>query len=187
MLPKTIKIDRILLSQNFDKVFRDSYMQVLLSSRDNLKEWFPWARNEDTYARENVEARLSDRTQDWQHFPSTGYDFVYGLQDKTTKTVLGLCGAEIFEIEGIKHAEMGYWLGSGYEGQGYMSEAVTALSDALLKLDFISKVSIVCQHHNIGSRRVAEKSGFAFICEGGADLCLRDPAGDKNCILFEKR
>lgn len=57
-------------------------------------------------------------------------------------------------------AELGYYLAEEYWGRGIMTEAVTQLCDKLFAETDILRIFAEPFAHNIGSRRVLEKSGF---------------------------
>jgi RimJ/RimL family protein N-acetyltransferase len=71
---------------------------------------------------------------------------------------IGICGIELREGE----AEIGYWLGVPFWGQGYATEAVRALIDhAFGELGHDALVS-GARVSNPASRRVLEKCGFQW-------------------------
>lgn len=57
-------------------------------------------------------------------------------------------------------SDIGYVLGREHWGRGYMTEAVTTLSDWILADPDFFRVWAVCDVDNAGSARVLEKSGF---------------------------
>lgn len=57
-------------------------------------------------------------------------------------------------------AELGYYLAEEYWGRGVMTDAVTQLCDKLFAETDILRIFAEPFAHNIGSRRVLEKSGF---------------------------
>lgn len=60
-------------------------------------------------------------------------------------------------------AELGYWLGKPYWGQGLMSEAATAALRFAFETLGLHKVTIGCVEGNAGSRAIIEKLGFRFL------------------------
>ena len=58
--------------------------------------------------------------------------------------------------------EIGYGIGENYQGCGYATEAVTAVSSWALEQEAISNVVAEVEQDNIASIRVLEKSGFAL-------------------------
>jgi [ribosomal protein S5]-alanine N-acetyltransferase len=89
--------------------------------------------------------------------------YSYGLFSvilKSTGQLIGNCGLEVMEVEGIKAAELGYDFRSDYWNQGYATEAAIAVRDyafSSLKLPYL--ISLMRQS-NPASRRVAEKVGM---------------------------
>ena len=62
-----------------------------------------------------------------------------------------------------KHiGDIGYWLNKKYWGQGIMTEAVKNISNYAFDELGKTKLTIRMLEENIGSKRVAEKSGFEF-------------------------
>lgn len=80
-----------------------------------------------------------------------------------------------------KSAELGYWLAEPYWGQGVMTAAVRQICEqAFGKFDLV-RIHAEPFAHNIGSRRVLEKAGFALegvkrksVCKNGeiCDSCI---------------
>ena len=63
----------------------------------------------------------------------------------------------------LKHiGDIGYWLNKKYWGQGIMTEAVKNISNYAFDELGKTKLTIRMLEENIGSKRVAEKSGFEF-------------------------
>jgi [ribosomal protein S5]-alanine N-acetyltransferase len=59
-----------------------------------------------------------------------------------------------------KNAEIGYWLGENYWGQGIMSEAIKKMVDFTFKNYDIHRIYAGVFEHNLASMRVLEKAGF---------------------------
>lgn len=96
----------------------------------------------------------------------------FALYAKETKQVIGSLGLETYdekyfkEFETQRGVELGYVLSKKFWGKGLMLEAVRTVIQYLFEeqeLDFIT-----CSHFitNSQSKRVIEKSGFQFMCEG---------------------
>jgi RimJ/RimL family protein N-acetyltransferase len=89
----------------------------------------------------------------------------YGLFSvilKSRRVVIGDCGLEHMEIDGVQAAELGYDFRSDYWNQGYATEAATAVRDyAFHDLQLPQLISLI-RVGNIASQRVAEKIGMRF-------------------------
>lgn len=92
----------------------------------------------------------------------------YGLFSvilKANEGLIGDCGLEIMEVEGVQVAELGYDFRSDYWHQGYATEAATAVRDfAFQVLDLPQLVSLIRVGNN-ASRRVSEKLGMQLLNE----------------------
>ncbi len=80
---------------------------------------------------------------------------------------MGCCGLvpdEALHSEYIKHpdAEIGYWIGKPYWGQGLIPEAVKAIMSYARRVLGKKNMWIAFYEANRKSRRVAEKCGFAY-------------------------
>lgn len=92
---------------------------------------------------------------------------IYALELKATGEVAGCCGlvpavdVHVAEI-GTREAEIGYWIGEEFWGQGLVPEAVSALVKHYFGADLLDALWINCFALNRQSQRVAEKCGFTF-------------------------
>jgi ribosomal-protein-serine acetyltransferase len=75
---------------------------------------------------------------------------------------------------------LGYWLRSGAEGHGYMSEAVRILTDYAFSKLGANKVSLRCDARNVRSAAVAERLGFV------REAQLRGEALTKDGLLADE-
>ena len=128
---------------------------AVLDSLAELRPWMPWAQQTPTvddnevYARE-AHVRFLKRE-----------DLSLLLFDKVTNTLVGSSG-----LHGINWAvpkfEIGYWVRTPYAGQGYITEAVAALTDFTFTSLGAHRVEIRCDAKNARSAAVARRSGFAL-------------------------
>ncbi len=103
----------------------------------------------------------------------------YAVVLKATDEPVGSCG--IMFSDGQHSAEIGYWIGKPYWGQGLIPEAGKALLERCfndLHLD-----AAWCGHYdgNTKSKRVIEKCGFKF---HHANKDIVSPLGDKRTEHF---
>lgn len=77
---------------------------------------------------------------------------------------------------------LGYWIGQPYSRQGYMREAILALTHhAFTRLD-LSRMEAACLPENAPSRGVLEKCGFKY--EGVAQSYLQINGRWRNHVLY---
>ena len=110
----------------------------------------------------------------------------YAVVLKETNEPIGSCGimfsndlhsAEMKSSE----AEIGYWIGKPYWGQGLIPEAVKALLSRCFKELSIDTVWCGYYDGNLKSKRVCEKSGFRY---HHTNKDITSPLGDKRTEHF---
>jgi len=79
--------------------------------------------------------------------------------------LIGDCGLEWMEVDGVPVAELGYDLARSYWNQGYATEAATAVRDYTLRSLGLPDIVSLIQVGNLASRRVAEKLGMRLLDE----------------------
>jgi ribosomal-protein-alanine N-acetyltransferase len=125
------------------------------ASRDFLMPWEPlWAA--DALGEAAYERRVRRAATDWQS--EDGFSF-HIFERLGGQLAGGITLTQVYR--GIsQHGTLGYWMGQRYAGQGYMSDAVQALTNfAFTKLS-LHRVQAACIPNNIASQRVLEKNGF---------------------------
>jgi RimJ/RimL family protein N-acetyltransferase len=111
-------------------------------------------------------ARWIQRNLD--HQAEHGYG-LYSVRLKTNGLLIGDCGLEMMEIDGMPVAELGYDFRSDYWNQGFATEAAAAVRDhAFDRLNLRRLVSLI-RVGNVASRRVAEKIGMECLSESTRD------------------
>jgi len=82
----------------------------------------------------------------------------YGMYLRKTGEFVGVCS--IFGLNKERDSgEIGYWLDPKFSRHGFMSEAVTAVSDTFFEMG-CHRIQIVANVKNIASCKTAEKCGF---------------------------
>lgn len=110
------------------------------------------------FTREQME-RWLQRNLDHQE------EFGYGLFSvllKDTGELVGDCGLEHMEVDGVNIAELGYDFRSDVWNKGYATEAAMAVRDYAFDVLHLPQVISLIRAGNQASRRVAEKIGMAF-------------------------
>ena len=136
---------------------------LMEENRSWLEPWMPWVDN--VRALEDTEAFVSES------FASNDLGPVAhecGLFHQGT--LVGMLGLNRLDLIN-QTANVGYWMGRRYAGQGYMTGGVRALADFGFSVMRLHRLEIRAATANRPSRRVAVKSGF--VLEGtlrGAEL-----------------
>ena len=120
------------------------------ADREMLREWLPWVdltkSPADTLAFiEDSLAKLASQQE-----------VTAGIWQR--EVIAGVIGARLSPL--APTAEIGYWLGSQFQGQGLMTRAAAALLRYLFEDRGLNRVEIHCSPENIQSCAVAERLGF---------------------------
>lgn len=116
----------------------------------------------------------------------------YAVVLKATGEPVGCCGimfSNSFNSADMKQgeAEIGYWIGKPYWGQGLIPEASKALLSRCFNELELDAVWCVYYDGNVKSKRVCEKCGFKY---HHANKDIVSPLGDKRtehfCLMTKK-
>ncbi len=88
-------------------------------------------------------------------------EFLFILKEPQSRTVIGLIYIKELNWE-KKQAELAYCIGYQYEGKGYMTEGVKALSNYAFEELGLRTLQIIVHKSNPGSIRVADKCGYIW-------------------------
>lgn len=80
---------------------------------------------------------------------------------KASGAIIGGSGLHRIDWE-VPRFEIGYWLQTSYTGQGYMTEAVTAVSNFAFNTLGAKRVEIRCDARNQRSAAVARRAGYVL-------------------------
>lgn len=127
---------------------------AIIESMPELRKYMPWANEAPSIVdtRNNIESaiKLIETNQDIRLliFSKDG-DFI------------GSSGLHRIDWQ-IKKAEIGYWVRTSRSGNGYVTEAVAAITDYGMNVLGLRRIEIKCSGSNTKSRRIAERLGFTL-------------------------
>jgi RimJ/RimL family protein N-acetyltransferase len=128
---------------------------AVLASLDELRPWMPWAVKAPTVEENETFARRAHAKF------LTREDMALFLLLKETNTIIGGSGLHRMDWS-VPRFEIGYWLRTGYTGQGYMTEAVTAIADFAFNTLGAKRVEIHCDANNVKSAAIPRRLGFTL-------------------------
>src|SRR5262249_50536698 len=127
--------------------------EAIRETFEDLTHWMPWAKTlpsvEDSEAHvRQAHAKVLVRED-------------IGLQifRKDTAAVVGCSGIHPRDWA-VPKFEIGYWCRSSCQGQGFITEAVRAISEFGFTGLAARRIEIRCDQRNARSSRVAERAGF---------------------------
>lgn len=122
-------------------------------SLEHLAPWMPWVQNEPESLGQKTERLRKYRGQF-----DLGMDYVFGIFDKQESKLIGSTGLHTRAGEFAR--EIGYWIAVNHLGEGYASEAVSALIKVGFEIEGLERIEIHCTPENIRSQKIPKKLGF---------------------------
>lgn len=120
-----------------------------------LKAWMPWAQKEQTD--EETEAIIREAYAKFL----TREDLRLHIFKKDTGEFIASSGLHRINWD-LPKFEIGYWIDTRYSGKGYITEAVTAITNFAFYELKAKRVEIRCDTANTKSRAIPEKLGYSL-------------------------
>src|SRR5579859_2831788 len=124
------------------------------ASQPELNRWMPWSYNYTLNAAEVFVRGAQAEFLRRENLPLS-------IFRKTDGLYLGGTGLHDI-VWNVPRFEIGYWLRTDCTGEGYMTEAVIALTDFCRAHFQARRMTIRCDSLNERSRRVAERAGYTL-------------------------
>ena len=124
--------------------------EAISVSVDRVYPWLPWCHPKYTIA--ETEAWLETRPQRWRD----GKEFGFSIRDSQNR-IVGGCGIGIGTQSWS--GNLGYWLRTGFTGQGYATAATMLIAEFGIRDLQLKRIEIVAAVENISSQKVAERAG----------------------------
>ena len=152
--------------------------RFLITDRLLLRPWEPTDAY-DLY--ENAKDEEVARPAGWLHHTSPEYSLkiieerlskpgTYAIVPKDVRKAVGSISLMFDKDTNIAltegEAELGYWIGRRYWGNGYVTEAAKTLIEHGLRDLRLDRIWCICRTDNIASMRVQDKCGFRFVRNG---------------------
>ncbi|MEZ4670833.1 MAG: GNAT family protein [Anaerolineae bacterium] len=127
--------------------------EAVVESFPSLLAWIPWAHNLPTIS--DSEKTVCNDALRWQNRD----DLRMLIFRKSDNLLAG--GMGLYRIDwSIPKYEIGYWLRTSLEGQGYMTEAVNGMTRFAMETLQAERIEIICEARNVGSSAVARRAGY---------------------------
>jgi RimJ/RimL family protein N-acetyltransferase len=145
---------------------------AIRESIDALRPWMPWAQ--DVPLVEESESLARRKAAQWL----TREDLMLTLWRKDDGLFVG--GSGMHRIDwSVPCVEIGYWVRTSLEGQGYITEAVHGITAFAFEHLKAQRIEIRCDARNARSAAVAERAGYRLEARlhhhmRGVDGTLRD-------------
>ncbi|MGI9358913.1 MAG: GNAT family N-acetyltransferase [Paracoccaceae bacterium] len=154
-----------------------SWSRLRLSSKDFLTPWEPTWTNDHLLRRPFVN-RVNWAKRSMQNGTAIPL-FIIGRNDGV---LMGAITLDNIRRGPNQTATMGYWIGSPYVRQGFMSEAIVGLVNYAFGALDISRIESACLPENTPSRKLLEKCGFKY--EGVAQAYIQIDGRWRTHVLY---
>ena len=163
LAPQLLETARLHL-RPYEPADATAFFAVLDQGRERLRISFPdRLRAVPTLA--DAPAQLATFAHDWR----TGRFYVFGIWHRTSQAYLGdIC---LMPQRGDQ-AEIGYYLASEAEGQGYAREALGAITEFGFGQVRAGRLLIRCFADNVRAQQVAQAHGFQLQGQEPAPIAL---------------
>ena len=140
----------------------------------------PW---EPKWENDHLSRRLFLRRVSWaRRAVSAGTAVPFFLIRRQDKVLLGAITLDNVRRGPAQAASLGYWIGEAFARQGFMAEALRAVSDYGFRDLDVSRLEAACLPENQASRRLLEVSGFKY--EGVAQSYLQIAGRWRTHVLY---
>lgn len=153
-VPTRIETDRLILRKPEAGDWH-ALNEAINETFDELRKWMGWAQTTSTM--ENAENSVMNAISRWE----CGEEFRIFMIEKSTGKFIGSTGFIRRDLSVPKY-EIGYWCRKTMSGNGFVTEAVSALTDMALNTLGARRVEIKCDRDNAKSAAVAERLGYTF-------------------------
>ncbi len=126
---------------------------AIRDSINELKMWLPFAQKKPTI--EETELNLREAYIRFLKRESMRYLIFH----KERNEFIGVTSFEGIDWD-VPKAQIGYWIHTKHSGNGFMIEAVNALSNLGLDHLKFNRIEIRCESTNVKSRTIPERLGF---------------------------
>ncbi|MCW2956655.1 MAG: GCN5-related N-acetyltransferase [Thermoleophilia bacterium] len=151
-VPQTINTERLTI-RPWEPADAPALLASVDGARASLGPWLPWVAESTTLDHFRI------AIQKFQSKWAVHSDLAVGIFDRTSGEVLGGSGLHRIDWE-LRVFEIGYWLGAGAEGHGYMTECAAALTLMAFEALDAERVEIRMDGQNRRSMAVPQRLGF---------------------------
>lgn len=152
-VPLQIETDRLILRAPLQAGDGNVVNQAIKDSINELKQWLFLYQAIPTV--DETEIILRNAHIDFLKRES----FRYLIFHKGTNDFIGTASLHGINWK-ISKCEIGYWINSQFSGNGYMTEAVSELTNLGFQQLKFRRIEIRCESTNFKSRSIPEKLGF---------------------------
>jgi RimJ/RimL family protein N-acetyltransferase len=154
-------------------------------SLNEIGRWMPWASDPSL---ETTEDFIKRGVRYWQEPQPRELPMIIEL--KSTREIISASGFNEKSNFEVPMFETGYWINTKFAGNGFITEAIIAITRFAFEHFSAARVQICAQKENIKSINVAKRAGFieeATLKNFRVDCLSKRPCDEVIYACFEKR
>lgn len=155
-LPTIIETPRLILrppKEQEGKILNSA----ILESFDLLNKYMIWAKTKPSV--EESEEIVKREARNWIFKKKSDPEFMFFILDKYNNDLVGATGFHGIDWD-VPCAETGYWVRKKYSGQGYITEAINAITQYAFNVLHVKRLAITCDIDNARSKKIPERLGY---------------------------
>lgn len=152
-LPEAVKVSDGITLRRLRRDDVPAVVAAVNATLDTLSPWMEWAQEPATVERQRPWFTESDQAWD------AGTGFNYAVLDDDT--LIGGAGFHVRNGPGV--LEIGYWLGSAYEGHGIMTRCAAALTRVAARTEGVTRIEIHTDPANVRSAAIPQRLGYRLL------------------------
>ena len=146
-------------------------------SREFLRRWEP------TWARDHLSASAFRNRVAWaRRVIEDGKGAPLFIFEREGEALVGALTLDNVRRGPAQSGTVGYWVGAGFAGRGYMTEALSAVREHAFGALDLSRLEAACLPENRASRALLERCGFKY--EGVAQSYLQIDGRWRTHVLY---
>jgi len=155
----------------------NAWVGLRQDSRDFLVPWEP------TWSADHLSRKAFTNRVYWaQRASRAGTAIPFFLERSVDGALLGAITIDNIRRGPAQMATIGYWIGAPFARQGYMTEAIGAITRHAFAAMDLSRIEAACLPDNAASRAALERSGFKY--EGVAQSFLQINGRWRTHVLY---
>jgi ribosomal-protein-serine acetyltransferase len=131
--------------------------QAVIESFETLHQFMDWAKVKPSL--EDSEVVVRREAANWIYKKPEDGELMLLILHKDTHEMVGATGYHNINWS-VPCLETGYWLRTTYERNGYMTEAINAITRYAFKQLAVTRIAITCDVDNIRSKKIPERLGY---------------------------
>lgn len=131
--------------------------EAVLESFEALNKFMPWAKEKPSW--NDSDELVKKEVEKWISKDQDDLELMLFILDTKTNDLIGVSGFHGINFK-TPSIETGYWVRKKYSGQGFITEAINAMTQYVFKVLHVKRIAITCDVDNERSKKIPERLGY---------------------------